>query len=68
MSWNQVEGYWIQLLGRLREQWGVYTHQRLDIVNGQRAQVVGRLQRIYGSAEINADAVRPLYGSPSDVP
>ncbi|MGV3709984.1 MAG: CsbD family protein [Gemmatimonas sp.] len=39
------------MLGRLREHWGVFTHRQIDIVRGQRAQVVGRLQRRYGDAE-----------------
>jgi uncharacterized protein YjbJ (UPF0337 family) len=51
MSWNQVEGYWMQILGRLREQWGVFTHRQIDVIRGQRAQVVGRLQRRYGDLE-----------------
>ncbi len=68
MRWNQVEGYWMQLLGRLREQWGVYTHQPLDIVNGRRTQVVGRLQRTYHAPELTPETVLPPYRAKSDVP
>ncbi|MEP6835362.1 MAG: CsbD family protein [Gemmatimonas sp.] len=60
MSWNQVEGYWMQALGRLREHWGVIRHRPLDIINGQRTQVVGRLQRTYGASEISEESAAPL--------
>lgn len=67
MSWNQVEGYWTQLLGRLREYWGVVRHRPMDVINGQRAQVVGLLQRKYGAGEINRDGAMPILEARSDL-
>ena len=49
MSWNLIEGYWTQLLGRLREFWGIITHRPLHVTSGRRAQMVGMLQRKYGN-------------------
>ena len=47
MTWNQIDGYCTQILGRLREFWGVLTHRPLDVANGRRAQMLGLLQRKY---------------------
>ena len=49
MSWNQIEGYCTQMLGRMREFWGVLTHRPLDVLNGRRAQMLGLLQRKYNN-------------------
>ena len=49
MSWNQIEGYWTQILGRVREFWGLITHRPLHVSCGRRAQMVGMLQRKYGN-------------------
>lgn len=67
MNWNQVEGYWTQLRGRVREQWGQLTHRHLDIVNGQREQVVGKLQRRYGAAEAGRESGIKIFETPSEV-
>ncbi len=67
MSWNQVEGYWTQVRGKLREQWGQLTHRHIDVVNGQRQQMVGLLQRRYGHVESHRDAGVNVREAPSEV-
>ncbi len=66
MSWNQVEGYWIQLLGRTRERWGELTHRPFDVLQGKRTQMVGRLQRMYGDGELTTEQVTQLRPSSSE--
>ncbi len=51
MNWNQLEGHWTQLCGKLLEQWGRFTHSDVVVIEGKRAQVVGLLRREYGVAE-----------------
>lgn len=67
MNWNQIEGYWTQFRGRVREQWGQMTHRPLDVINGQREQVVGLLQRRYGVAEAHRDAAVNVFETQSEV-
>lgn len=67
MSWNQVEGYWMQVLGRLREMWGVLRHSPMDIINGQRAQIVGLAQRRYGAAEVRHDETIQIFERKSGI-
>jgi len=60
MNWDQVAGNWKQLRGGIREQWGKLTDDDLDVIAGQRDQLVGKLQERYGwareEAERQADA------------
>lgn len=49
MDWNQVKGGWKQFRGKVREQWGRLTDDDLDVIAGQRDQLVGTLQQRYGA-------------------
>ena len=66
MNWNQVEGYWTQFRGRVREYWGVATHRQVDVTNGRRAQLVGILQRNYGVAEAQTDVSLNIFETQSE--
>jgi uncharacterized protein YjbJ (UPF0337 family) len=48
MNWDQIEGKWKQSKGRIRERWGRLTDDDLEIISGQRDQLVGLLQQRYG--------------------
>ena len=48
MNWNQVEGNWEQFKGKAQKQWGKLTNDDLDVIEGQRDQLVGRIQERYG--------------------
>ena len=67
MNWNQVEGYWVQVRGKVREQWGQITHRPFDIINGQREQAVGLLQRRYGADESHREAGVQIFETQSEV-
>jgi uncharacterized protein YjbJ (UPF0337 family) len=49
---------WSSLRGRPRQQWGKLTDDDFDQVNGQREQLVGRVQERYGIAREEAE--RPV--------
>ena len=54
MNEDQLKGNWKQLQGRVKEQWGKLTDDDLTQVNGQRDQLVGKLQEKYGIAKEEA--------------
>ena len=47
-TWNKVEGNWVEFKGKVKEQWGKLTDDDLTQIQGQREQLVGRIQALYG--------------------
>ncbi len=47
-TWNKIEGNWIEFKGQVKEQWGKLTDDDLTQIQGQREQLVGRIQALYG--------------------
>ncbi|MDQ3774020.1 MAG: CsbD family protein [Pseudomonadota bacterium] len=58
---NQVKGNWKQLKGKAQQTWGNLTDDELDVIEGKREELVGRLQAKYGytkeKAEQEADSL-----------
>ena len=48
MNTDTIKGNWTQFKGKVKEQWGKLTDDDLDVINGQREQLVGRLQEREG--------------------
>jgi len=55
MNWDQVEGKWKQYKGQAKEKWGKFTDDDLDVIDGRRQQLVGRIQERYGIARDAAE-------------
>ncbi len=55
MNWDQVEGKWKQYKGQAKEKWGKLTDDDLDVIDGRRQQLVGRIQERYGIARDAAE-------------
>ena len=55
MNWDQVEGKWKQVKGQAKEKWGKLTEDDLDVIDGRRQQLVGKLQERYGTARDEAE-------------
>jgi len=55
MNWDQIEGDWKIYKGKIKERWGELTNKDLDIINGKRDQLIGRLQKTYGIAREEAE-------------
>ena len=55
MNWDQVEGKWKQVKGQAKEKWGKLTDDDLDVIDGRRQQLVGRIQERYGIAKEAAE-------------
>ncbi|HET7202356.1 MAG TPA: CsbD family protein [Steroidobacteraceae bacterium] len=56
MNWEALKGSWTQLRGRIRMQWGRLTDDQLDVIEGRRDLLLGKLQETYGVTEEEADA------------
>ena len=54
MNWDRIEGNWKQFKGQLKEKWGKFTDDELDIVAGKRDQFLGKLQEKYGMTKDDA--------------
>jgi uncharacterized protein YjbJ (UPF0337 family) len=55
MNWDRVEGNWKQFKGKVRQQWGKLTDDDLDVIEGKRTELAGRLQQRYGYAKDQAE-------------
>jgi uncharacterized protein YjbJ (UPF0337 family) len=55
MNWDQIEGNWKQFSGQAQQQWGKLTNDDLDVVEGRRTELVGKIQERYGVGKDEAE-------------
>jgi uncharacterized protein YjbJ (UPF0337 family) len=55
MNWDRIQGNWKQFKGAAKEKWGDLTNDDLDIIEGRRDKLVGRVQEQYGIAKDEAE-------------
>jgi uncharacterized protein YjbJ (UPF0337 family) len=55
MNWDQVEGKWAQYKGKVQRQWGELTGDDMDVINGNRKVLIGKIQERYGIARERAE-------------
>jgi len=48
MNTDRIKGQWKQLKGKVKTKWGKLTDDDLDVIAGQKDQLVGRIQERYG--------------------
>lgn len=48
MDWDRIAGNWKMFKGQAKQQWGKLTDDDLDVMNGSREELEGRLQNQYG--------------------
>jgi uncharacterized protein YjbJ (UPF0337 family) len=48
MNWDRVEGNWKQFKGKVKEKWGDLTDDDLNVIDGKKDQLAGKLQERYG--------------------
>lgn len=51
MEWNQIQGNWKQVTGKIKEKWGDLTDDELTKIQGNREQLEGALQARYGKSK-----------------
>jgi uncharacterized protein YjbJ (UPF0337 family) len=55
VDWEQTKGRWNQMKGVVKKQWGKLTDDDLSVIDGQRDQLVGKIQERYGIAKEEAE-------------
>ncbi|MEO1689435.1 MAG: CsbD family protein [Pseudomonadota bacterium] len=55
MNWDIVKGQWSQMKGSARSKWGELTDDDLEQIEGEREQLVGKIQERYGIAKDEAE-------------
>lgn len=44
MTSERTQGNWLQFKGKVKEQWGKLTDDDLDVIEGKRDQLIGRIK------------------------
>lgn len=55
MNEDTLKGQWKQFKGQVQQQWGRLTDDDLDVIDGQREQLLGKLQERMGLARDAAE-------------
>jgi len=55
MNEDTFKGQYLQLKGKVREQWGKLTDDDVDQIQGRSEQLLGKLQNRYGIARDEAE-------------
>ena len=55
MNEDTIAGNWKQFKGKVKEQWGKLTDDDLEVIDGKRDQMIGRVQERYGIARDEAE-------------
>ncbi len=51
MDMDRIKGNWKEISGKAQIQWGKLTNDDLDVIEGRRTELEGRLQKHYGYAK-----------------
>lgn len=55
MNWDTVKGNWKQMKGSAKAHWGKLTDDDLDVIEGNRDQLAGKIQEKYGVSKDEAE-------------
>jgi uncharacterized protein YjbJ (UPF0337 family) len=55
MNWDRIEGQWRQIKGQAQQKWGKLTDDDLDLIQGKRVELVGKIQSLYGKRRDEAE-------------
>ncbi len=55
MNWDSIKSNWKQHRGRIKAQWSKLTDDQLDVIDGQRDQLAGKIQEAYGVSRAEAE-------------
>lgn len=48
MNSDIIAGNWKETKGKVKQQWGKLTNDRLDVIDGKREELTGEIQKAYG--------------------
>jgi uncharacterized protein YjbJ (UPF0337 family) len=55
MNNDRLQGNWKQFKGKVREKWGKLTDDQLDVINGRREILAGKIQEMYAVSKDEAE-------------
>ncbi|ERP92847.1 hypothetical protein Q666_10285 [Marinobacter sp. ES-1] len=55
MNRDTIEGNWKEFKGKVKQQWGKLTDDRLDVISGKREELAGEIQQAYGVTRDEAE-------------
>ena len=55
MNQDVLEGNWKQLRGRIRQRWARLTEDQLNVIDGKREHLAGKIQELYGLTRDEVD-------------
>ena len=55
MNWDQVEGQWMQMKGKMKQKWAKLTDSDWEAIAGKRDEFLGKLQQRYGYSREQAE-------------
>ena len=55
MNLDIVKGNWKQVKGKVKAQWGKLTDDQLEVIDGQRTELAGKIQEAYGLSKDEAE-------------
>jgi uncharacterized protein YjbJ (UPF0337 family) len=55
MNRDTLGGNWKQFKGKMKEKWGKFTDDELDVMAGKKDQIIGKLQEKYGYTREQAE-------------
>ena len=55
MNWDRIEGNWQQFKGNVKQQWNKLTDDQLDVIDGKREHLAGKIQVMYGIGKDEAE-------------
>ena len=55
MNWDIAKGNWKQFRGQVKAQWGKLTDDQIDVIDGRRIELAGRIQEAYGVSKDEAE-------------
>ena len=55
MNWDTVKGNWKKMTGKIKEEWGDLTDNEIKEAEGDRDQLIGKIQAKYGIAKEEAE-------------
>ena len=55
MNRDTFQGQWMQLKGKVRQQWGKFTDDEIDRIQGDAEMLIGKIQEHYGRSREEAE-------------
>ena len=55
MNQDVLEGNWKQLRGKIRQRWARLTEDQLNVIDGKREHLAGKIQELYGLTRDEVD-------------